>query len=382
MTRSLLLSVLACCLTWAQASAQDVDDSRPAPTNVRGAEYPRIHSDNRVTFRLKAPEARKVQLQPNDGAVENGLGKGPYNMVRGDDGVWTVTTPPAVPGLHLYDFLVDGVPANDPGSEGFISGRATSGIEVPEKGVDFYLPQDVPHGVVQEFWYYSKLTAEWRHAYVYTPPDYDRDIRVRYPVLYLQHGGNGDPIGWVRGGRVNFIMDNLLAAKKSVPMLVVMEHGYANRPGDGPNAPDVFEDLVIQDLIPTIDGHYRTLADREHRAIAGLSRGGNQALQIGVGHLDTFAYIGDFSGGFSARDFKADTSYNGIFKKPEVLNTKLKLLWVGTATAELYHQYLKPFHETLDKLGIRHIYYESPGTSHEWLTWRRHLNEFAPRLFR
>ena len=132
MTRSLLLSVLACCLTWAQASAQDVDDSRPAPTNVRGAEYPRIHSDNRVTFRLKAPEARKVQLQPNDDAVENGLGKGPYNMVRGDDGIWTVTTPPAVPGLHLYDFLVDGVPANDPGSEGFISGRATSGIEVPE----------------------------------------------------------------------------------------------------------------------------------------------------------------------------------------------------------------------------------------------------------
>jgi hypothetical protein len=149
--------------------------------------------------------------------------------------------PPAVPGFHYYHFLVDGC------------------IEVPEKGVDFYLPQDVPHGVVQELWYRSKVTAEWRRAFVYTPPEYDREIQVRYPVLYLQHGGSEDETGWVRQGRVSFIMDNLLAAKKAVPMLVVMERGYAHRPGEaqqqgaGANAPSAFEDLVIRDLIPTID---------------------------------------------------------------------------------------------------------------------------------
>jgi enterochelin esterase-like enzyme len=376
--------MLACCLPWAQGA----DDSRPAPTNVRGAEYPRVHSDYRVTFRLKAPETRKVQLEPGAGAVENGLGKGPYDMVRGEDGVWSVTTPPAVPGFHYYHFLVDGLAVNDPGSEAFMAGRATSGIEVPEKGVDFYLPQNVPHGVVEELWYQSKVTAEWRRAYVYTPPEYDREMRGRYPVLYLQHGGSEDETGWVRQGRVSFIMDNLLAAKKAVPMLVVMERGYANRPGEAQqqgaaaNALSAFEDVVIRDLIPTIDARYRTVTDREHRAIAGLSMGANQALQIGLGHLDTFAYIGDFSGGFPARDFKPETSNNGIFTKPDLLNSKLRLLWVGSGTAELYYQYLKPFHETLEKLGVRHVFYESPGTSHEWLTWRRHLNDFAPRLFR
>jgi enterochelin esterase-like enzyme len=382
-TRSILLSMLACGLGWAQG----VDDSRPAPTNVRGAEYPRVHADYRVTFRLKAPEARNVQLAPGAGAVENGLGKGPYDMVRGEDGVWSVTIPPAVPGFHMYHFNVDGLAVNDPGSETFMAGRATSGIEVPEKSVDFYLPQDVPHGVVQELWYRSRVTAEWRRIYVYTPPEYDRQIRTRYPVLYLQHGGSEDETGWVRQGRVSFIMDNLLAAHKAVPMLVVMERGYALRPGETPppaltTAPTAFNDAVIQDLIPTIDARYRTIADREHRAVASLSMGANQALQIGLGHLDTFAYIGDFSGGFPARDFKPETSNNGIFLKPDLLNSRLKLLWVGAGTAELYYQYLKPFHETLEKLGVRHVFYESPGTSHEWLTWRRHLNDFAPRLFR
>jgi len=369
---------------------QSADDSRPAPTNVRGAEYPRVHSDYRVTFQLKAPEARNVQLQPSAGAVENGLGKGPYDMVRGEDGVWSVTTPPAVPGFHYYHFVVDGLDANDPGSETFMAGRATSGIEVPEKSVDFYLPKDVPHGVVQELWYRSKVTAEWRRAYVYTPPEYDRDLRRRYPVLYLQHGGDEDDTAWVRQGRVNFIMDNLLAAHKATPMLVVMERGYANRPGEtqgpeyvpAPNAPSAFEDLVLHDLIPTIDARYRTIADREHRAIAGLSMGAYQALQIGLDHLDTFAYIGDFSAGFHARDFSPETSTDGIFSKPDVLNSRLKLFYVASGTAEMYYQYLKPFHETLNKLGVKNVFYESPGTSHEWLTWRRHLNDFAPRLFR
>jgi enterochelin esterase-like enzyme len=387
--RFLVFFLMACGLGWAQGT----DDSKPAPTNLHGAEYPRIHSDNRVTFRLKAPEARKVHLMTGD---ENGLGKGPYDMVRGEDGVWSVTTPPAVPGFHSYRFLVDGLVVNDPGSEVFTGRHATSGIEVPEKGADFYLPRDVPHGVVEELWYRSKVTEEWRRAYVYTPPEYDREVRTRYPVLYLQHGAGEDETGWVREGHANFIMDNLLAAHKAVPMLMVMERGYANKPGEpdpedvvtpernfteASNVPTPFEELVIRDLIPTIDARYRTLADREHRAIAGLSMGGYQSLQIGLDHLATFAYVGDFSAGFHARDFKPEITNHGIFTKPDLLNPKLKLLYVGVGTAEGYYSYMKAFHETLNKLGVKHAYYEAPGTAHEWQTWRRHLNDFAPRLF-
>ena len=405
--RAVLLRIAAACTLTCMLGA---DDSQPAPTNLRGAEYPRVHSDNRVTFRLKAPGARKVQLQPNmvelnTPGTENGLGKGPYDMVRGEDGVWTVTTPPAVPGFHLYHFLVDDLAANDPGSQTVMTGMPElgygqsylcSGIEVPEKetDADFYLPHDVPHGVVQELWYYSKVTAAWRRVHVYTPPTYDRDSEARYPVLYLQHGGAEDDGSWSQGGRVNFIMDNLLAAKKAVPMLVVMDHGYANKPGESdpytaeayaaqdPVSRALFEELVIRDLIPTIDTRYRTIADREHRAIAGMSRGARQAVQIGLHHLDTFAYLGGFSTTSVARDFKPEVYDNGIFTKVDLLNSKLKLLWFGDGMAELNYPALKQFHETLTKLGVKHAYYESPGTAHEWLTFRRELHEFAPHLFR
>jgi len=402
--RSLLLCMLACGLAWAQGA----DDSKPAPTNMPNAGYPRVHSDYRVTFRLEAPQARKVQLQPNIGAAGNGLGQGPFDMIRGEDGVWSLTTPPVVPGFHYYHFVVDGLAVNDPGSEAFTVSlgldstrglnRATSGIEVPERGVDFYLPQDVPHGVVQELWYRATLTNEWRRAFVYTPPEYDRERSIRYPVLYLQHGGTNDETGWVREGRVSFIMDNLLAAKKAVPMLVVMERGYGTLQGTSqqqtvpfdpslytaqdPKSRALFEELVIRDLIPTIDGRYRTIADREHRAIAGLSRGAEQALQIGLAHLDTFANIGVFSGGGAARNFNPETSNNGVFAKPDQLNSTLKLLWIGDGTAEDGYKDMKRLHEILDKIGVKHAYYESPGTAHEWLTWRRHLYDFAPRLFR
>jgi enterochelin esterase-like enzyme len=389
MSRYLVLALAACCVV-AQAadnSAPPPADSRPAPSNIPGSDYPRVYPDNRVEFRLKDPEAREVQVLPTPGAVDNGLGKGPYDMVRSDDGVWSVTIPSAVPGLHMYHFIVDGLQVNDPGSEVYFNGfRPTSGVEVPERDVDYYLPRDVPHGVVQEFWYHSKVTGTTRRAMVYTPPGYDRDTRSRYPVLYLQHGASENETSWLQMGKMNFIMDNLLADKKAVPMLVVMESGYAVRAGEvaksEANASSGFEDLLLQDLIPTIDAHYRTLTGRESRALAGLSMGAAQAQAIGFAHLDKFAYIGDFSGGFVARDFKPESSYNGIFTKPQMLNSQLKLLFVGTGTAELYYKYLKPFHEKLDEIGVKHVYFESAGTSHEYLTWRRSLNDFVPRLFR
>jgi enterochelin esterase-like enzyme len=384
MRRTLVLSALVCSFCWAQQG----DDSRPAPTNVRAAEYPRVHLDNRVTFRIKAPDAKKIQVMPSAGAVENGLGKGPYDMVRAEDGTWSVTTPPVVPGLHYYQLILDGVLINDPASETFHAGRAISGIEVPEKGVDFYLLKDVPHGAVQEVWYKSKVTGGWRRICVYLPPDYDRNFSTRYSVLYLQAAGE-DHTAWVQQGHANFILDNLIADRKAVPMLMVMEYGVAAKAGETPQDESAatgylfkaFDELVMRDLIPFVDSRYRTLTDRDHRAIAGLSMGAAQSLQIGLTHLDTFAYIGDFSGGFVARDFKAETSYNGIFLKKDVLNTRLNLLWVGAGTAEAYHQYLLPWHQTLEKLGVKHVWYESQGTSHEWLTWRRHLYDFAPRLF-
>ena len=215
-----------------------------------------------------------------------------------------MTSPPVVPGFHYYALIVDGVQVNDPGSDTFFgTGKPTSGIEIPEKGVDFYHAKDVPHGEVRSRWYKSKVTGQTRHVMVYTPPGYDADPKKRYPVLYLQHGGGEDETGWTRQGHVNFILDNLIAAGRPVPMIVVMEKGYATRAGaaaepsgQGQGDGGAFEDVVLKDLIPMIDSTYRTIADRDHRAIAGLSMGAGQAMQIGLTHLDTFSAVGAFSG--------------------------------------------------------------------------------------
>ena len=380
--RTFTVALLACAFCWAQA-----DDSQPASTNVRGAAYPRVHPDRGVTFRFKAPNAQKVQLQP--GGDDNGLGKGPLDMTREADGTWAITTPPAVPGFHYYWFLVDGVIVNDPGSETFFGwGRQSGGVDVPEKGADFYAAKDVPHGDVRIHWYYAKTTAAWRRALVYTPPDYDRNARTRYPVLYLQHGAGEDERGWSNQGHANFILDNLLAEKKSKPMIVVMEQGYATKPGPQPPAGGrgngqntAFEEVVIDDLIPAIDAAYRTMPDREHRAMAGLSMGGGQTLQITLTHLDKFAWIGSFSSPLRG-PFDWKTAYNGAFSDAAAFSKKVHLLWFGAGTGE--EQMRKPameMHQALEKAGIKNIFYESPGTAHEWQTWRRHLHEFAPLLF-
>ena len=351
------------------------DDSRPATSNVLNAQYPRVHPDGRVTFRITAPAAQKVQLQP--GGNDNGLGKGPIDMVRDEKGVWTLTTPPAVPGFHYYWFLVDGFAANDPGSETYFGwAKETSGVEVPARGVDFYDPKDVPHGEVRLRVYQSKTTGQWRRALVYTPPGYDNG-RTRYPVLYLQHGAGENWTSWTKQGRANLILDNLIAAGKAKPMIVVMETGYATKPGATGNA---FGDLLLDDLIPTIDANYRTMPDREHRAMAGLSMGGGQTLQITLTHLDKFAWIGSFSA--PMRNFDAKTSYDGAFADSAAFNKKVRLLWIGAGTGEeAIHKGAKSARDALNQLGIKNVFFESPGTAHEWQTWRIHLNDFAPRLF-
>jgi len=402
---SVALACLAVCPWMARARAGD--DSSPAASNVRGAQSPRIHADRSITFTLKAPEANSVQVAGGDG-----LGNGPFPMAKGSDGTWSVTTPPAVPGFHYYWFVLDGVSVNDPASETYFGyDKETSGIEVPEAVAEFYAVKDVPHGEVRAKWYRSKTTGEWRRAFVYTPPDYDENPKLRYPVLVLQHGAGENETGWTRQGRAQFILDNLIAADRARPMIVVMDCGYATRAGTPPvafatntepqnvrRAFEAFEDVVVHDLIPTIDASYRTIPDREHRAMAGLSMGGMQSLFIALHRLDKFAYIGSFSGPFipginagtppqGSRQpvlFDTKTAYEGAFADPVAFNKQAKLLWLGVGTAEpaLFRTGIERVAEALRTAGVHLVYFESPGTAHEWQTWRRDLNDFAPRLFR
>ncbi len=362
------------------------DGSKPASTNVGNSAYPRVHPDLRVTFRLKAPDAKKVQV-----FTSYGLGAGePWDMERGAEGVWTLTSPPVVPGFHYYAFLVDGAQVNDPGSDVFFgTGKPTSGIEIPEAGSDFYDAADVPHGEVRSRWYNSQVTGKTRHVMVYTPPGYDADQERRYPVLYLQDGAGEDETGWSRQGRANFILDNLIAEGKARPMIVVMENGYASRAGEssvprerGRGDGGAFEEVVLKDLIPLIDATYRTHADRDHRAIAGLSMGGGQALQIGLTHLDTFSVVASFSG---VRDVDPRTAYKGVFANPAVFDRKVKLLYLHSGTAGLdarIHQSATILYGALQQYGIRNaVFRDAKGLAHEWQTWRYALYDFAPRLF-
>jgi enterochelin esterase-like enzyme len=350
------------------------DEGVPAASNVPGAAYPRVRADLSVTFRIKAPNAQKVEVKPGG----DGLGKAPLAMTKSEDGTWEVTMPPAVAGFHYYWLVIDGLAVNDPGSETYFGwGKQTSGIEIPDKDGEFYAAKDVPHGEVRICWYHSKITAQARRAYVYTPPEYDANPTVRYPVLYLQHGAGEDERGWHKQGKMSFIIDNLLAAKKARPMIIVMDRGYAMRPGATANS---FGEVLIEEIIPTIDARYRTMADREHRAMAGLSMGGMQTLQSGLTHLDKFAWIGAFSA--PMRNFDIKSSYDGAFNDVAGFNQKVRLLWLGAGTEEqAIFNGLKSAHEALEKAGAKSVFIESPGTAHEWLTWRRALADFAPRLF-
>jgi enterochelin esterase-like enzyme len=380
-------------------SAQEPGDFRPAETNVWGAEYPRVDGAGRVEIRIKAPDATKVRVN---------FWSGPkLDLVKQPDGLWTVTTPPLVPGLHYYMLNVDGAEVADLGSHAFFGGgKHASAVEVPEPGSTYYSIQPVPHGQVREVWYNSKVTGTWRHALVYLPPGYDDQVKRRYPVLYLQHGGGEDETGWIRQGRANFILDNLIAAGSCQPMIVVMAYGYARRAGQPapdlagkpPGSPErakamldmasAFEADVTEALIPFVDSTFRTRADRDHRAMAGLSMGGMQTFHVALNRLDLFSYIGGFSGAGAAQMLAGEkldvrTAYNGAFADPAAFAKKVHLLWLGVGTdePERMREGIRRLHASLTEARIPHVYWESPGTDHEWQTWRRDLKDFAPRLF-
>ncbi len=381
--------------------------AHPSPYNFPNVQYPFIEADLRVTFHFKAANAQKVQVS---------IVNVPYDMVKGDDGVWTYTTKePQAPGYHNYWMIVDGAIVLDPGTQAFIGyGHMCNGFEVPDPDVDFYDIKDVPHGNVLIKNYFSKTSNSWRHIFVYTPPDYEKNTTARYPVLYLQHGGGEDERVWIEMGRTNLILDNLIAEGKAKPFIVVMETsavgsvtslgprpeagaGAAAGAGRGPGAGGaagaaagrgagpgaarfaemgkIYGQLMINDLIPWIDRNFRTLADKDHRAMAGLSMGGGITSAVTLANLDKFASIGLFSGGSIAPDNPA------VAADPNAFKSRVKVLFVSCGSLER-PALAQANHEALEKLGIKNAFYVSPGTAHEWQTWRRSLHEFAPLLFR
>ncbi|WP_128548627.1 alpha/beta hydrolase-fold protein [Larkinella soli] len=349
----------------------------PAATNVRSAKYPQILPDNRVVFRTKAPDARKVQID---------LGK-KYDMVKDTAGFWTVTTDSVSRGFHYYSLLIDGLPVADPASETFYGmGRMASGIEIPDRDGGYYALKDVPHGDIRIKRYLSKATNTWREMYVYTPPGYDQSGE-KYPVLYLLHGGGEDQRGWATQGRTDLILDNLIAERKARPMLVVMLDGNMGNTG-GPagfseNALRAFENELKQGAIPFVESQFRVETDAKNRALAGLSMGGLQTLHAGIRNTGLFSSLGVFSSGWFANNPKlSDPQYEFMKTNAATINGNLKHLWISMGGKEdIAHQNCQVMMKKFDEMGIKYQYSEFAG-GHTWPVWRHDLLMFSQLLFK
>ncbi|MGE5860597.1 MAG: alpha/beta hydrolase [Ignavibacteria bacterium] len=362
------------------------EDFKPAATNQPGKEYPQVNSEGRVRASISAPGAHKVQLDIS--AVK-------YDLTKDENGVWTGESAPQDEGFHYYQLWIDGAAVPDPGSIYFYgASRWGSGIDIPAKDQEFYALKNVPHGQIREHLYFSKSNNSTRRCFIYTPPEYDKDPAKRYPVLYLQHGGGEDETGWPNQGKTNLIMDNLIAEGKVKPFIIVMDNGTWRMPGqDRPPRPgersagtwpppgwaDGFKKTLLEDIIPMIDSNYRTLADQQNRAMAGLSMGGMQTRIITLANPDVFSYVGMFSGGSISMD---DVNNTPGFKE------KIKLLFVSYGSRELengktrFGGYPKADTDSLKNTGVNTHFYISPLTAHEWQSWRRSLYEFAQLLFK
>ena len=375
----------ACLAQSGQASnVFNADTAHSSPYNLYGAKYPRIESDARVTFKLYAPNAQKVQVS---------IVNVPFDMVKGADGVWTYTSEPQDKGYHNYWMIVDGSIVLDPANNAFIGySHMCDGFEIPDPDGSIYALKDVPHGNVLIKNYYSTVAKSWRHIFIYTPPEYENNTSTRYPVLYLQHGGGEDERVWIEMGRTNLILDNLIAEKKITPFIVVMETSAVGTPREivpGPPVPrpaapaagtpgtaprprfsfDTYANVMLNDMIPWVDSNFRTLADQAHRAMSGLSMGAMCTKSVTLAHLDKFAYIGLFSGGTIAPAEITD--------KP-----KVKLVFMSYGSRERGSESVKAAADVLQEAGIKSASYVSPLTAHEWQSWRRSLHEFALLLFK
>ena len=340
-----------------------VEDFKPTPVNQPGSPFPQVNSEGRVRTQILAPEAKKVQL--DIGAVK-------YDMVKDEKGMWTGESAPQDVGFHYYQLNIDGASVPDPGSLFFFGAcRWGSGIEIPSDDQDIFAVKDVPHGHVHEVLFPSKSTNTSRRAFIYTPPGYEKETSKRYPVLYLQHGYCENEYSWPNQGRANLILDNLIAEGKAKPFIIVMTYGMTNEISfGGLRNFDIkpFQTVLVDELIPYVDSHFRTLADQKNRAMAGLSMGSMETKSIVTNRPDVFSYIGLFSG--------------ATFKPEEVKDkSTVKLIFQSTGSKERPDA-VKQSTEELKKAGINAAWYVSEGTAHEFHTWRRSLHQFAQLLFK
>ena len=347
----------------------------PASTNVRGVKYPQILPDGRAIFRVKAPDALKVQLD----LVKK------YDMVKNSEGLWEVTTDSLTEGFHYYSLLVDGLAIADPSSETFYGmGRMASGIEVPFKGDDYYALKDVPHGEISIKYYYSTVFNGWRRFYIYKPAGYDVNITEKYPVLYILHGGGEDERGWATQGKTDLILDNLIAANKAKPMLIVMPDGNVNVQGFGENTLRMFEKELKLCIIPFVEKNYRAETSSGNRALAGLSMGGIQTLYVGMNNTDLFSYLGVFSSGWilPLQSDLADKQNDFMKKNLDKIKNNLKLLWIGIGGKEdIAYNNCQSMISKFKEMNLTYTYNDYPG-GHTWPVWRNNLYNFAQLLFK
>ena len=349
----------------------------PATSNIRNAKYPQIYPDNRVEFRVKAPNAQKVQID---------LGK-KYEMVKDTAGIWSVTTDSVSRGFHYYSLLVDGIAVADPSSESFYGmSRMASGIEIPYAEGGFYALKDVPHGDIRIKKYFSKATNSWREMYIYTPPGYDNSTE-KYPVMYLLHGGGEDQRGWATQGKTNLILDNLIAENKAEPMIIAMIDGNIGMGGGvagfSENSLRAFENELKNDAIPFIENNFRVKTNAQNRALAGLSMGGLQTLHAGVKNNSMFAALGVFSSGWWANNTKlSDPQYEFMKINAATINNNIKHFWISQGGKEdIAHANCQIMLKKFDEIGIKYQYSEYAG-GHTWPVWRHDLMLFAQLIFK
>jgi len=361
----------------------------PAPSNIDATGYPRILPDNRVVFRVAAPDASRVRVD---------LGR-TYEMRKGDAGLWTATTARQDPGFHYYSLVLDGVRVSDPASESYFgTGRMSSAIEIPEPGVDFYAVEDVPHGEIRSRRYFSKVTGSWRRLMVYTPPGYDEEPGRRYPALYIQHGGGEDETGWAIQGRTDLILDNLIAADRAEPMLVVMANGNYRGPdrtsrGYTDPAMKAFADELLNAVVPFVEAHYRVIPEARGRALAGLSMGGGQTFFVGLWNKGRFGSLGIFSTGLFGGigrppsagapqgPFDAEERIPGLLSDAQSFNDALQVLYISVGEQDPRFEATKKVVSDFRSHGLDVEFASFPG-GHEWQVWRKSLHDFAQRIFK
>ena len=383
-----LLAVMLTAVFCIPCAAQNSLEGIYSPVTNVNSPYPRVLEDNSVVFRVNAPQAKSVQID---------LCGTKYDMTKTDLGgrngeVWTVTTKPQVPGFHYYFLIVDGVSVADPASQTFYGcGRWSSAIEIKEKGMDDFEVQDVPHGEVRLVNYYSKVDEAWRPLFIYTPAGYDEG-KLEYPVVYIQHGGGEDHHGWMEQGRTAQIMDNLIAAEKAVPMIVVSANSNVRSRNGGFGGGyswqgmQTFRSELLDNVIPFVEKTYRVKKDRKSRAMCGLSMGGGQSFYIGLRSPEVFANVGVFSTGMfggiqGASNFDLESEVPGILTNTQAFNLQFDVFFMSCGEQDPRIEYTRSIVKKMRDGGVDVRFNSYPG-DHEWQVWRKSLHEFAQYLFK